>query len=279
MISVIVPAHNEETVIRRCLHGLIEGSRPNELEIIVVCNGCTDRTAEIARAVGPPVRVFETPSASKCQALNLGDAQAKGFPRWYVDADLGLSIDAIRKVSAKMTKTGLLAAAPRLRVDTSHRNWFIRSYYGIWTKLPYVANNLVGSGVYALSQRGRMSFCEFPEVHADDAYVRLLFDEPKRAAVEDAEFTVFPPKTLRSLIRIRARRLIGMQQMRSLLPDHGKGERAKQRLGLVRLCGHPRHWPGLCVYVSVRFASQALYEWKYRLLGRYDWERDESTRV
>src|SRR5262245_58336894 len=49
MASVVIPAHNEARVIERGLSSLLEGARPGELEIVVVCNGCTDDTAARAR--------------------------------------------------------------------------------------------------------------------------------------------------------------------------------------------------------------------------------------
>ena len=47
MATVIVPAHNEASVIRRCLNSLI--NQPDLDTLIVACNGCTDDTAEIVR--------------------------------------------------------------------------------------------------------------------------------------------------------------------------------------------------------------------------------------
>ena len=73
MISVIIPAHNEEVVITRCLQALLEDAPIDAMEVFVVCNGCTDRTAELARAQGYPVQVIEIPEASKVAALNAGD--------------------------------------------------------------------------------------------------------------------------------------------------------------------------------------------------------------
>ncbi len=36
MISIVIPAHNEESVIRRGLHAVLDGAAPGELEVIVV---------------------------------------------------------------------------------------------------------------------------------------------------------------------------------------------------------------------------------------------------
>ena len=56
-ISVVIPAHDEEAVVGRCLAALLDGARPGELDVVVVCNGCTDATADIARGFGRGVRV------------------------------------------------------------------------------------------------------------------------------------------------------------------------------------------------------------------------------
>ena len=61
--SVVIPAHDEERGIARTLRSLEGGFAPGDLEIVVVCNGCTDRTAETVRATFPHVRVLEIPEA------------------------------------------------------------------------------------------------------------------------------------------------------------------------------------------------------------------------
>ena len=68
MISIIIPAHNESDVIRRCLESALAGVKSGELEVIVVCNGCLDNTAELARTFGECVTVIETDVASKSNA-------------------------------------------------------------------------------------------------------------------------------------------------------------------------------------------------------------------
>ncbi|MBO0838909.1 MAG: glycosyltransferase, partial [Actinobacteria bacterium] len=53
MASIIIPACNESRVIKRLLSRLVCSARDGEFEIIVVANGCTDDTAEIACSFGP----------------------------------------------------------------------------------------------------------------------------------------------------------------------------------------------------------------------------------
>src|SRR6185437_12473950 len=104
MISVVVPARNESSVIARTLQAMITGALTGEIEVVVVCNACTDDTARIARAFGAPVRVIETELGSKTHALNLGDQAASGFPRIYVDADVVVTIETIRALASRLEK-------------------------------------------------------------------------------------------------------------------------------------------------------------------------------
>ena len=85
-ISVIVPAHDERLVIERCLRSVLASHHIDDVELLVVCNGCHDGTPEVARAVSPRVHVIETPVASKHHALNLGDEQASGAVKVFLDA-------------------------------------------------------------------------------------------------------------------------------------------------------------------------------------------------
>ena len=71
MTSVVIPAHNEEAVLGRCLSTLLADADEDEFDVVVVPNACTDNTAAVARQYG--VRVIETPYGGKAHALRLGD--------------------------------------------------------------------------------------------------------------------------------------------------------------------------------------------------------------
>ncbi len=90
LASIVVAAHNESSVIRRLLSQLVGPALKDELDIVVVANGCTDDTAEVARSFGPPVQVLSLATASKREALAAGNRAATAFPRVYVDADVEL---------------------------------------------------------------------------------------------------------------------------------------------------------------------------------------------
>src|SRR5690348_11867239 len=129
LASVVVPAHNEQAVLGRLLACLLAGAEPGELEVVVVANGCTDGTAEVARSHGPDVRVFETAIPSKGAALRLGDEHALTFPRLYVDADVELETGDVRRLCTAFDEPGVLAAAPDRRLDLAGRSRPVRWYH------------------------------------------------------------------------------------------------------------------------------------------------------
>jgi glycosyltransferase involved in cell wall biosynthesis len=278
VISVVIPAHDEENVIGRCLAGLLRGiERPDELDVVVVCNGCRDGTAAVAARFGPPVRVVETPVASKPAALDRGDAAAVGFPRFYLDADAELSGTALLEVAARLQAGDVLAAAPRLEVELDGRPWPIRAYYRVWSQLPYMGQDLIGSGVYALSEAGRRRFDRFPAIIADDLFVRNLFAPGERVSLDTCSFTVRPPRTLSALVRSKSRARAGDLQYRRLYGS-GTGSRPGTARALCRLARQPGTWPGLGVYVAVSAATWARAAGKVRRGDLGSWDRDETAR-
>ncbi|MGZ8733654.1 MAG: glycosyltransferase [Acidimicrobiia bacterium] len=281
MISVVIPAHNEEAVIGRCLHVLLDGIDPARVDIVVACNGCTDRTAVVARQAHPSVRVVETDVASKSAALNLGDAAAKGFPRVYLDADVELhGSDLLRLAAALEAPGGPLAAAPELRVDTSRCSWAVRTYFDVWTRLPYVQGDWVGAGVYALSERGRDRFDTFPAIVGDDFFITRLFDGPgEQQRVRDTTFVIHPPRTTRDLVRVlRRRRAAHHEHDEHVARDAPSTRSEGHRDALLELAREPRRWAALAVYGAITVSGIASGQWKSRFGDRTTWERDHTTR-
>ena len=206
--SVVIPAHNEAPVIRRCLEALCAGFAPGELDVVVVCNGCTDQTAELARSCGYQVRVVELASASKPAALRIGDAAALAFPRLYLDADVVLPGAAARSVLVRLL-TGALAARPPIRYDSEASSAPVRSYYRARSRVPAVLGSLWGAGVYGLSAAGRRRFATFPDIVADDLWVDRHFGSGEVEIVECPPVVVTAPRRSRDLVRVLRRTYFG----------------------------------------------------------------------
>jgi glycosyltransferase involved in cell wall biosynthesis len=107
-ISVVIPAFNEQATIGTCLTSLAEQDFPGQVEVIVVDNGSTDATAEIARAAG--ARVLAEPTRGVCHARQRGTAAATGEIIVSSDADTTFPRTWLSQIHATMTRRPDLAA-------------------------------------------------------------------------------------------------------------------------------------------------------------------------
>ena len=152
--SIVVPAHDEEAVIGRLLDSLAEGLDGARLDVVVACNGCTDRTADIARDRGRPRRRGR-PSRPRSPPSTPATPPPSAFPRFYVDADVVLTGRPSRDVAAALAEPGVAVPWPRpSAADAAGRPWAVRGFYAVWPAIPYIARPPVGSGVYAMSAGG-----------------------------------------------------------------------------------------------------------------------------
>ena len=88
-ISIIIPAHNEENVVKNIILDLLKQTYQN-MEILVICHNCRDRTAERAREVkNEKVKVIElnTRKSGKALALNRALEMAEGEIIAHFDTD------------------------------------------------------------------------------------------------------------------------------------------------------------------------------------------------
>ena len=93
-VTVIIPAFNEEAVIGGTIRSVQAADHP-EVEIIVVDDGSSAATADIAKQAG--VLVLQQPvNRGKAAALNAGIAQARGTHLVTVDADTLIAPDTLR---------------------------------------------------------------------------------------------------------------------------------------------------------------------------------------
>lgn len=276
--SVVIPAHDEAAVIGRCLASFVGDLAPGEAEVFVVANGCTDRTADVARAF-PGVTVLELVEASKTAALNAGDEAAEPFPRVFLDADIDVSADTLRHLAKALEGPAAAVGAPRAALDLEGCSAVVRAFYRVHARLPYMAEAMTGTGVYALSRAGRARFERFPDLTADDLFVQRLFTPPERVVLQD-RFIVRVPRTLAALVTVRTRVAAGNRQLAQGRPDDesfrsSAGSTRRALAHLVRTC--PRELVGAVVYVGVTAVA------RIRARSRRDlgvgWLRDQTTRT
>lgn len=100
-VSVIIPAHNEQDYLGRTLGALNYQDYP-DWEIIVVANGCIDRTAEAAQ--GKCHRLVTLAQKNLGVARNLGARMATGELLVFLDADTILEPGALRVIGEQFTE-------------------------------------------------------------------------------------------------------------------------------------------------------------------------------
>jgi hypothetical protein len=271
--SVVIPAHDEASVIERCLRSLLHQSRPGELEIVVACNGCQDSTPDLARSVDPSITVVETPVASKWGALNLGDEHAATFPRVYLDADVELSPRAVQDLAAALERTGRLAGAPALRWPAGARG-VVGWYYRMWQRSPYFSDGFMGLGFYGMTEAGRRRFGEFPETMAEDFLILSLFAPDERLTDHSSWFAPLLPTSLRELVRVQARQRAANRKLRREQPGAVPGASSRW---LLAMAGSPRAWPEVVSFLGVRAAAEILAAVRLRRNDQR-WTRDRSSR-
>jgi len=99
-LSVVVPAFDEADYLARTLRSLQSQDLEEPFEIIVVDNGSTDETAEVARRFG--VRVLHEPRRGVCAARQRGAEAARGAIIVSTDADTEHPTDWLRTLATTL---------------------------------------------------------------------------------------------------------------------------------------------------------------------------------
>lgn len=246
--SVVIPAHDEEARIGATLVALLDG--PEQFEVVVVCNGCSDGTATIARDMGVVVAELDRPS--KAAALRRGDELAVTFPRIYLDGDVVLSNSGAAALAAALDLSAPAVAGVPAQLDLSRCSRAVRWYYEFRQTLPIFQHGIIGAGVYALNERGRERFDDWPEILGDDHFVFRLFHDDERITVRGHRTEVEAPPNLRSLVargvRIqRGNREVSAADFDGVHPAPSAGIAAAAAEALKR----PRAWPRLLTWAIV----------------------------
>ncbi len=279
-MSVVIPAHNERTLIQRLLGDLTSGPLAASLEIVVVPNGCTDDTAAVAASIDPRVVVSSIAMGSKIAALREGDRVATVFPRAYVDADVTVTPETLLALADALRRPGgPLVASPRLVVDSSRASWPVRQHFRVWELTDYRRQGHIGSGIYALAESGRARFGDWPNVIADDRFVQQLFLPGERLTLPDHSFSVESPRTLRAQILRGARIVRGNSELPSAIQNAEPPSPARHLALATRILSRPGLWPAAVIYTASTGATRLRARWETVRHRPADWHRDETTRT
>ncbi|MEM8535220.1 MAG: glycosyltransferase family 2 protein [Chloroflexota bacterium] len=125
-VSVIVPVYNGGKAFHQCLDSITK-AQPKPYELIVVADGDTDGSREIARRVGAQVIERSTPGGP-AQARNLGAQRATGDILFFIDADVTIPVDAVQQVQTAFRYQPQMAALIGSYDDTPLESHFLSQY-------------------------------------------------------------------------------------------------------------------------------------------------------
>tara|TARA_R100000789_G_scaffold1640_1_gene5000 strand:+ start:87 stop:941 length:855 start_codon:yes stop_codon:yes gene_type:complete len=261
-VSVLIPAHNEADWLPACLDALCAADPvAGPVEVIVVANGCTDDTAELARRKAPAfeargwaLRVLELAQGSKLGALNAGEAAARGAVLVYLDADVLVSPPLLAQLAEALAEDAPRYASGMPQVTTSG-DWVTRHYTRFWQTTGFMTHGVPGFGVFAMNRAGRARWREWPDIISDDTFARLNFRPEERIAVP-APYAWPMIEGFAPLVRVRRRQDIGVAEVEQLFPDLMRNDDAHDQMRPFwrRALADPL---GALVFVAVRLTIHA----------------------
>ncbi len=269
-MNIIIPANNEAVLIGACLHALLASETTCTIRIIVVANGCTDATAALARELGAEVEargwtleVVKLERGHKPSALNAGDAAAGPGSRVYLDADVVVSPDLLQQISNILEVETPIYTSGFIQIPQP-TNFFSRAYRRIYQQVPFMTNGVPGCGLFAVNAAGRARWGKFPDIIADDTFVRLSFTPAERRAVP-APYEWPVVEGWAALLRVRRRQNAGVREISAKFPALTAND-DKPVFGASRALGIALRDPvGFAIYAAIGLLA--------RKSGNQSWSR------
>ncbi|HVO79716.1 MAG TPA: glycosyltransferase [Terriglobales bacterium] len=139
-VAVLIPAFNEEKVIEQTVRAALGSDYPN-LRVIVIDDGSSDQTLEVAREAfareeaSGRVVILTKPNSGKADALNFGLAHLEDEEIFVgIDADTVIARDAIRRLVAHFVNPKVAAVAGNAKVGNRINLWTR------WQALEYITS-------------------------------------------------------------------------------------------------------------------------------------------
>jgi len=213
--TILIPAQNAASQIAATL-APISGKG---FDIIVIANGCTDDTAQVARDTAPDAFVLESPLNHKARALNLGLLGSYGDCIVCLKAGVVASAQTIEKLVQCLTTDRVDLAYGVARFDSTGSTSTVRGLCGAWQRLGSAAG--VGmAGCYGLRRRALEKAGGFPVNLRGDIWLRQHF-MASALCVPDAVYDISAARSLGDLyVRLRHTQYgERVQQIRRRLPN------------------------------------------------------------
>src|SRR4029078_77086 len=143
ILSVAIPAHNEEEHIARCIESIViaarDASRP--VEVVVALNRCTDRTAEVAESLGARCVVEDTKciAAVRNAAIRASTAPAVAT----LDAVSWMSPNTISEIITRVYDARYVGGGSMVKLE----RWSVGIAFSLLAIAPYLVTQRVSIGI------------------------------------------------------------------------------------------------------------------------------------
>jgi cellulose synthase/poly-beta-1,6-N-acetylglucosamine synthase-like glycosyltransferase len=219
-ISIIIPVHNEGSVIERRLDNLFESSYPgNKMEVIVIDSGSSDDTSRIikSRFNDKVTLVQEALRYGKARAVNLGLSISNGEIIILTDGPTLYEKDTIARIVDSFDDPSIGGATVLYEIPNNKNNQIVDSESYLWAYKERM--RLLESKVFSTSWLSgeacafRKRFIDkIPEDSlADDSYIALeLISKGLKVIVNDRSYFIEKsPSTTMDYFEIKTRRALG----------------------------------------------------------------------
>jgi glycosyltransferase involved in cell wall biosynthesis len=200
ILTIAIPSYNADWCLEKCLHSLIDERVLDRLDIIVINDGSTDRTLEIARRYEeeyPGVfRVCDKPNGGHGSGINAGIDLASGHFFKVIDSDDWVITDNLVKlvdILASASADIVLANFHTVDMLTGRRQPF--STKGIPTGVPCTIDELIRAG------RGALECSTFHGIiYRTDFYRQSNVRMTEKVFFEDQEYATLPFKAAKTIL-------------------------------------------------------------------------------
>ncbi len=226
-VTVLLAVYNGEAFLRAKLESIRALDYPKDrLEVIVISDGSTDRTDEIASAFAVEgVRLLRVPHGGKAVALNAGMAQAHGEVLFFTDVRQQLGSDSLRHLVANLAdpSVGCVTGELHIQAGNSRAEADMGLYwrYEIWARKQMSAiDSLCGATGCIYAMRRELARPLPPDTVLDDLTLPLgAFFQGYRLILEPEAKAYDLPFSLESEFSRRIRTLAGMWQLLARHPQ------------------------------------------------------------
>ena len=141
MISVIIPAYNEEKAVGKTLNSLVRQTYKEKFEVILVDNNSEDNTVKVAEKFlrKLPLKIILEKKQGRGAAKDRGAREAKGEILAYLDADTKATRNWLARIEENFSDKKIVAVTGPWRIDDipdSSLKWFLESFQET-AQLPY----------------------------------------------------------------------------------------------------------------------------------------------